>query len=110
MIQAIIKLLLLSPVTVSEEVLWALTGIYLMLWAATVFSIFFVTLSPMGKVVWLMLVTLLPVLGIALHCFACLYRADYQFLKQFGIGTSKGTSFTQNSRRPHRKTSSQPST
>lgn len=109
MIQAIIKLLLLSPETVSEEVLWALAGIYLMLWAATILSIFFMDLSPMRKVVWLMLVTLLPVLGIALHCFACLFRADYQFLKQFGIVASKGTSTFQNSRRPHRNTSSQPS-
>jgi fatty acid desaturase len=109
MIQAIIKLLLLSPETVSEEVLWALAGIYLMLWAATILSIFFMDLSPMRKVVWLMLVTLLPVLGIALHCFACLFRADYQFLKQFGIVASKGTSTSQNSRRPHRNTSSQPS-
>jgi hypothetical protein len=109
MIQAIIKLLLLSPVTVSEEVLWALAGIYLMFWVAAVFSISSVTLSPMGKVVWLMLVTLLPVLGIALHCFACLYRADYQFLKQYGLVAQKGRSTIQNSRRPHRKTSSQPS-
>ncbi len=109
MIQAIIKLLLLSPETVSEEVLWALAGIYLMFWLAAVISIFSLALSPMGKVVWLMLVTLMPVLGIALHCFACIYRADYQFLKQFGIGASKSTSTAQKSRRPHRKTSSQPS-
>ena len=109
MIQAIIKLLLLSPETVSEEVYWALVGIYLMLWIATVTSIFSVGLSSMGKLVWLMLVTLLPVLGIALHCFSCLYKADFQFLKQFGIVASKGTSTTQNSRRPHRNTSSQPS-
>jgi hypothetical protein len=109
MIQAIFKLLLLSPETVSEEVYWAMAGIYLMLWAAAVTSILSKGLSPMGKVVWLMLITILPVLGIALHCVACLYKADYQFLKQFGIGASKGTSTTQNSHRPHRKTSSQPS-
>ncbi len=110
MIQAIIKLLLLSPETVSEEVYWALTGIYLMFWAATVISILSTGLSPLGKVVWLMLITLLPVLGIALHCLACLYRADYQFLKQFGVGVSKKASTVRNSDRPHRQTSSQPST
>ena len=109
MIQAIIKLLLLSPETVSEEVYWALAGIYLMLWVAAVTSILSKGLSPMGKVVWLMLITFLPALGIALHCLACILTADYRFLKQFGLGASKVASSLQKSNRPHQKTSSQPS-
>jgi hypothetical protein len=109
MIQPIIKLILLSPENVSEEVYWGLAGIYLMLWAAAVFSVMSCKRNNLGKMAWLLLVTCLPILGIALHCFSCLLSADYLFLKQFGIGTSKIASTFKKPSLPLHKTSSQPS-
>lgn len=109
MIQAISKLILFSPENVSVEVYWALAAIYLMLWAATVFSVMSGNRSLFGRLAWLLLVTFLPVLGIALHCLSCLLSADYQFLKQFGVGTSKVASTFQNPTLALHKTSSQPS-
>jgi hypothetical protein len=109
MIQTISKLILFSPENVSVEVYWSLIGIYLMLFGVTCISVMSEKRGYLSKLAWLMLITFLPVLGIALHCLSCLLSADYQFLKQFGVGSSKVASTFHNPTLPIHKTSSQTS-
>jgi len=41
------------------------------------------------KIFWLMTVTYIPIVGIAIYCVFCLLRADYPFLKRLGFGLQK---------------------
>jgi len=66
-----------------------MVAIYTMLVIATIMSVFAVKTGFGARLAWSLLILCLPVLGIALHCFACLYSADYNFLKQFGFARSK---------------------
>lgn len=104
------KFILFSPENVSLEVYVALGGIYLLLWSVTILSITSKKSSIANRLAWFMLITLLPVIGIALYSITCLINQDYQFLKQFGFGESKATSTFSRSNSPITKTSSQPST
>lgn len=109
MLYVISKLILFSPENVSEEVYWALAGIYMLLWFVTIFSVLSKRKTVPARLAWFMLITFLPVLGIAAHCITCLIGADYQFLKQFGVGSSKSTASFQATSLSSRNTSSQPS-
>jgi hypothetical protein len=109
MIHALTKLLTLSPENVSMEVYWALGSIYIMLWIAAILSVVSKRKTLTHRLAWILLVTFVPVLGIALHCLSCLVTADYQFLKQFGLGTSKAAPKFQSNSQNLRRTSSQPS-
>lgn len=103
------KFLLLSPENVSIEVYVALAGIYLLLWGITILSVISKKSSIMSRMAWFLLITFLPVVGIAVYSVSCLVNQDYQFLKQFGFGESKATSTFARSNSPLNKTSSQPS-
>ncbi len=66
-----------------------MVAIYALLVIASVMSVFAVKTGFGARLAWLLLILSLPVLGIAAHCFVCLYSADYTFLKQFGFARSK---------------------
>lgn len=79
------RFLTLSAQNVSEEVLWALGLVYLILVLVTLGSILCLKVNAAAKVAWAVLVVGLPVVGMALYCLRCLAVADYSFLGQFGI-------------------------
>jgi len=90
MLTALIKFFTFAPDNVTKEVYWALAGIYLLLFIATLLSIKKTTPSLAAKLAWMMLVTILPVLGIAIYCIRCLAAADFHFLKQFNPAPQQG--------------------
>lgn len=89
---AITKFITFSPQNVSEDVFWALGAIYAGLVFITILSVFSLRDTIVSKLVWTLLVICVPVLGVVCHCFRCLLNADYQFLKQFGLNSSKRVS------------------
>ena len=79
------RFLTLSAQNVTEEVLWALGLVYLILVLVTLGSVMFQKSNTAVKMAWALLVIGLPVLGMALYSVWCLLKADYSFLGQFGI-------------------------
>ncbi len=79
------RFLTLSAQNVTEEVLWALAVVYLILLLVTLASIWGLHIGAGFKLAWTLLVLGLPVAGIAFYCVRCLLKADYAFLGQYGI-------------------------
>ncbi len=89
---AVTKFITFSPQNVSEDVFWALAFIYASLVFITLLSVFSRRGAILSKLVWTLLIICVPVFGIACHCMRCLLGSDYQFLKQFGLNSSKRVS------------------
>lgn len=85
MLHVIIKFLTFSPENVSVEIYWALGAIYFLFYVTTCLSILSNKLGFRSRLAWILLSTVLPVVGMAFYCLRCLAIADYQFLKQFGL-------------------------
>ncbi|WP_345784643.1 PLDc N-terminal domain-containing protein [Prosthecobacter sp.] len=90
MLTLLIKFLTLAPENVSKEVYWALGAIYFIFIIATILSIKKTTSSLALKLAWILLVTFLPVIGIAIYCIRCLASSDFHFLKQFSPAPPQG--------------------
>jgi hypothetical protein len=90
MLTTLIKFLLFAPENVSKEVYWALAAIYLFLLIATILSIKKTTRPTISKLAWILLATVIPVIGIAIYCIRCLALADFHFLKQFSPAPPQG--------------------
>lgn len=90
MLTALIKFLTFAPDNVTKEVYWALAAIYLFLFLATLLSIKKTTHTHVPKLAWMLLITILPVIGIAIYCIRCLVLADFHFLKQFSPAPPQG--------------------
>jgi len=71
--------------TIPEVYVYALV-ILAVLVIITWFSIFSQNFGLGAKTFWLMVVTYLPIFGIVIYCVFCLIRADYSYLRRFGIG------------------------
>lgn len=83
MLTSLIKFFTFAPDNVSKEVYWALGVIYLFLIIATMLSIQKNIRNLATKLAWMLLITVVPVIGIAVYCIRCLALADFSFLKQF---------------------------
>jgi hypothetical protein len=90
MLTTLIKFFSFAPDNVSQEVHWALAGIYLFLYLASIISIRKISTKPTWKLAWVLLVTVLPVIGIAIYCIRCLAISDFRFLKQFSPAPPQG--------------------
>ncbi|MBN8418619.1 MAG: PLDc_N domain-containing protein [Verrucomicrobia bacterium] len=83
---ALTHFLTFSPETVTEEVYWALAGIYAVLVVVSASSIFSLKSNFGVKLAWFVLIVALPVIGMTIYCVRCLIFADYSLAKQFGFG------------------------
>lgn len=90
MLTTLIKFLLFAPDNVSKEVYWALGAIYLSFLIATILSIKKTTPNLAFRLAWILLVTIIPVVGIFIYCIRCLISADFNFLKQFSPAPPQG--------------------
>ncbi|MCF6312330.1 MAG: PLDc N-terminal domain-containing protein [Verrucomicrobiales bacterium] len=52
----------------------------------TWFSIRSQEMRWVGKFIWFAVVTFIPIAGPALYSVFCLYKADYSYLRRFGVG------------------------
>jgi hypothetical protein len=59
--------------------------IYVALVTITWFSVFSLKVGKFAKLFWIVVVTFIPIVGIAIYCVFCLYKADYSYLKRFGM-------------------------
>jgi hypothetical protein len=75
----------LEALNVIPEVYVALAGIWLWILIVNFFSIAGQQIPPWAKLIWVLVVTLLPILGVFLYCLFCLLRADYSYLHQLGL-------------------------
>ncbi|WP_397381976.1 hypothetical protein [Prosthecobacter sp.] len=83
---ALIHFLMFSPETVTQEIYWALAGIYAVLLFVSATSIFSLHSNFWVKLAWFVLIVALPVIGMTLYCIRCMIYADYSLAKQFGFG------------------------
>lgn len=74
-----------DALNVIPEVYYALFIIWAFLIIISWFSIFSQKMNLPAKLLWLVIVTAIPVLGMAIYCVFCLYTADYAYLKRFGL-------------------------
>ena len=63
--------------------------VWLIVLFAAICSIVSRPMGTVGKVAWIVLVTGLPLAGMAIYCLYSLLRADYSFLSQFGFFPSR---------------------
>lgn len=80
--------LTLSPQNFSVEVVWALGVIYGAMWLVTLSSVVQQSFGVASKTAWSIIVTAIPILGIAFYSIRCLLTADFGFLKQLGFAKS----------------------
>lgn len=59
--------------------------IYVALIIITWFSIRSMELHWLSKFAWFVVVTFVPIIGPAVYCVYCLFKADYSYLKRFGL-------------------------
>ena len=83
----ITRLLSLSAENVSEEVLWALILVYVILLLVSLTSVWSMARSIGAKVAWTLLLALVPVVGMGFYCLSILVSSDFIFLKRFGFGS-----------------------
>ena len=69
----------------------AISVVWLVMLATAVTSLRQQQISRGAKVVWLLLIVLLPVLGLGLYCLRCLIRAEYPLLQQLGVFNNSRT-------------------
>ena len=67
---------------------WALALVWLVLVGNCVASIRQQPIEIRSRLMWKLLVTLVPIVGMAAYLFYCLFKADYTFLK-FILGPPK---------------------
>jgi len=60
--------------------------IYAALVIITWFSIRSQEMHWLGKSFWFLVVTFIPIVGSAAYAVYCLFKADYSYLKRFGVG------------------------
>ena len=82
------RFLNLSAQNVTEEIFWVLGLIYFVALVVVLFGIWGLSIRTSAKVAWTLLTIVLPVVGPALFCVRCLFKADYSFLQQFGMKSS----------------------
>jgi len=70
-------------------VVWVLVGTYLLLVLTSLLSVLSRSRSKLFKLVWSLVVTALPFVGMALYAFVCLWMADRSILNQMGFSTKR---------------------
>ncbi len=81
----IIRFFTFDALNVIPEVYYALLIIGAFLIIISWFSIFSQKISLPAKLIWLAIVTLIPIAGMVVYCVYCLFIADYAYLKRFGL-------------------------
>lgn len=81
----IIRFLKFDALNAIPEVYAFAAMIYVALVVITWFSVFSLKVGKFAKFFWIVVVTFIPIAGIAIYCVFCLYRADYSYLKRFGL-------------------------
>jgi hypothetical protein len=83
MLQVVIRLLTFNVISEHPAIYWGLAVVWVILLVTAVASIRSLDLSRGGKIAWLLVVLVFPVLGLALYALRCLFRGDWSFLKPF---------------------------
>jgi|GEM_PF-1701898 len=86
MLHVIINLLTLKALSTPVEIYAGLGFVWLLMLTAGLASVVSRNSSGWLKVLWFILLIGLPVAGMMLYCLYCLWAADYDFLKVFGLG------------------------
>lgn len=74
---------------VIPEIYLGMAIVYMILLIATFFSIKSLQISVLSKFVWSAIVIALPLLGMLIYSFRCVIRADFRFIKEFGLFSAK---------------------
>lgn len=75
----------LDALNVIPEVYVALAAIWLWILIVNFISISSQEIPSWAKVLWVLIVSGLPVAGVFFYCLFCLLRADYSYLHQLGL-------------------------
>lgn len=81
MIQVLIRFLTFNVVSDHPAVYWALAAVWFLLLLAALSSIRSLPVSFGAKVVWFLIIVVLPLVGLAAYAFRCLIRGNWSFLK-----------------------------
>ena len=84
-----IRFFTLNAENVIPEIYLGMVAVYLILLTASLFSIKSLQASSKSKACWSVIVVLVPVLGMFIYSLRCLVRADFKFLKEFGLFSAK---------------------
>lgn len=84
-----IRFFTLNAENVIPEIYLGMAAVYLILLTASLFSIKSLQASSKSKAAWSVVVVLVPVLGMFIYSLRCLVRADFRFLKEFGLFSAK---------------------
>ncbi len=100
MLQVVINLLTLRALSTPIEVYAGLVCVWLMLLVAGFTSVLSRPWSLTAKMLWCLLLTVLPVVGMTVYCLFSLTLADYSFLKMLGLSRKQTSYLT--AKRPDR--------
>lgn len=75
----------LEAVTIIPEVYWGLLAVFVLLLGVSVASVLSQPFGAGGKVLWIAVLVLLPLLGLWIYAARCVIFADYSFLRDWGI-------------------------
>ena len=85
MLQVIINLLTLKALSSPLEVYAGLAAVWLLMLFAGMASVYSRPWRLWKRMLWCVILTLLPVIGMALYCLLSLSHVDYSFLKVLGL-------------------------
>lgn len=81
MSEVVTRFLSFDVVTTHPLVYWALGGVWLFLVLASFLSLANLPLSLSGRVLWGTVIVFVPLVGLLLYSFLCLFRNDWSFLR-----------------------------
>jgi hypothetical protein len=99
---AILRFATLNAENVIPYVYIGMAVVWIIMVATAFFSLRAQPIGAGAKMVWALLIVLLPIVGMTLYCLRCLLRADYPLLEQLGFfGKSRvAAAMTSSSRQP----------
>jgi hypothetical protein len=85
MIQTVIRFLSFNVMSTHPGVYWGLLLVWIILLVAAFSSVRSREMRASAKVVWMVIIFLVPLAGLACYAFWCLLRGDWSFLKPLMI-------------------------
>lgn len=72
-------------ITVSDENLWMLGAVWLVLIATGIWSVLSCPAHFVKKILWCVGIICLPIVGLSLYSLTCLLTAEWEILRQMGF-------------------------
>jgi hypothetical protein len=81
MLDVIIRFMTFDVVSTHPLIYWAIAGVWVLLLVASFLSLNSLEIESAAKILWGLLILLLPLVGIFFYALRCLVKGDWTFLK-----------------------------